>query len=122
MCSAVLFFPSAITVLMNFVTSVLAYSGSAASSRFGISRLRGICLRSLSGSGMRDPGSARTSSLQVPDPRSRTPFHLLLGPLRAVFGAALFAALNADSVQRPADNVITNSRQILDAAAANEHE
>src|SRR5262245_40942112 len=42
MCSAVLLLPSFITVLMNFVTSVLAYTGSAASSRFGISLLRGI--------------------------------------------------------------------------------
>jgi hypothetical protein len=34
--------PSRMTVLMNLMTSVLLYSGSAASSRVGISRLRGI--------------------------------------------------------------------------------
>jgi hypothetical protein len=31
-------------VLMNLLTSTLLYSGSAASSRLGISRLRGISL------------------------------------------------------------------------------
>src|SRR5688500_759195 len=42
MRSAVLFLPSLMTVLMNLVTSVLLYTGSAASSRFGISLLRGM--------------------------------------------------------------------------------
>src|SRR5215208_2185229 len=32
---------------MNLLTSVLLYSGSGGSSRFGISRLRGICLRAV---------------------------------------------------------------------------
>src|SRR5207253_2717639 len=36
--------------------------------------------------------------------------------------AALHPSLHADGVQRAADDVIANARQILDAAAANEHE
>src|SRR5678815_4525444 len=92
MCSAVLFLPSFITVLMNFVTSVLAYTGSAASSRFGISRLRGIF------------------------------YFLLLRALRAIFRPTLFTSLNANRVERSADHVVANARQILHAAAANQHQ
>src|SRR5262245_29438497 len=97
MCSAVLLLPSFITVLMNLVTSVLAYTGSAASSRFGISRLRGIFESC---------------------PESR----LLLRSLRSVLGATLLTSLNADRIERPAYHVIPNARQVLHAAAANQHQ
>src|SRR4051812_286539 len=93
MRSAVLRLPSLITVLMNFVTSVLWYSGSGAMSRFGISRLRGM-----------------------------TRFLSLLRALGAVFRSALHAALDADRVERAAHDVIADTRQILDAAAANQHQ
>src|SRR6185369_11765223 len=92
MCSAVLLLPSFMTVLMNLVTSVLAYTGSAASSRFGISRLRGIFS------------------------------FLLLRALRAVLRSTLFSSLNADRIERPADDVVPNARQVLHAAAANQHQ
>src|SRR5580765_3394870 len=46
----------------------------------------------------------------------------LLRALRAVFGSSLHPSLHADRVERPADDVIANARQILDAAAANEHQ
>src|SRR5437867_1813364 len=95
MRSAVLFFPSLMTVLMNLVTSVLLYTGSAASSRFGISRLRGIFVN---------------------------PVPLLLRPLCAVFRTTLLAALDADGVERAAHNVIADAGQILHSAAANQHE
>src|SRR2546425_7482197 len=92
MRSAVLFLPSLMTVLMNLVTSVLLYTGSAASSRFGISRLRGIF------------GNLR------------------LRALRAVLRTTLLAALDADGVERAADNVIADAGEILHAAAANQHQ
>src|SRR5215813_9114808 len=92
MCSAVLLLPSFITVLMNLVTRVLAYTGSAASSRFGISLRRGIV------------------------------FVLLLRALRAVFRTTLFATLHADGVKRSTHHVVPNARQVLHAAAANQHQ
>src|SRR5262245_432788 len=95
MCSAVLFLPSFITVLMNFVTNVLAYTGSAASSRFGISLRRGI---------------------SVPQ------IFLLLGPLGSVLRPPLFTSLNTNRVKRSADYVVAHARQVLDAAAANQHQ
>src|ERR1700748_938568 len=45
-----------------------------------------------------------------------------LWTLCAVLGAALLAIGNADRVERAAHNVITNSRQILHTAAADEHD
>src|SRR4029453_11793846 len=103
MCSAVLFLPSFITVLMNLVTSVLAYTGSAASSRFGISRLRGISVPQIGPLGLRG-------------------FHLLLRPLGSVLGAPLFPSLDTHRIQGPADHVVPNARQVLHAAAANQHQ
>src|SRR5688572_28678580 len=118
MRSAVLRLPSLITVLMNLLTSVLLYTGSAASSRFGISRLRGIAHKSCreSVSGIRD-----LATLASPQPRGPSP-HFLLRPLGAVLRAALLATLHADSVERAADDVIPHAREILHTTAANEHE
>ena len=50
--------------------------------------------------------------------RSRPTFRAL----GAVLRATLLAALHADGVQRAADDVITDTRQILYTAAAHEHE
>src|SRR3954452_20143604 len=93
MRSAVLRLPSLITVLMNFVTSVLWYSGSGAMSRFGISRLRGM-----------------------------TRFLRLLRALGAVFRSALHAALDGDGVKRPAHVGIADARQTIDATSSNQHQ
>jgi hypothetical protein len=46
----------------------------------------------------------------------------LLRALRAVFRTTLHAALHADRVERAAHDVIAHAGQILDAAAADEHE
>src|SRR6266496_2062104 len=46
----------------------------------------------------------------------------LLGALRAIFPTTLHSSLHTDGVQRPADDVIAHARQILDAAAADEHQ
>src|SRR5438105_3856509 len=45
-----------------------------------------------------------------------------LRPLRSVLRTSLHAPLHADRVQRPADHVIPDAGQILDAAATNQHE
>src|SRR5260370_34975617 len=47
---------------------------------------------------------------------------LRLRPLRAILRAPLFPPLHADGVERAADDVIADTRQILHAAAANEHQ
>src|SRR5215510_2887843 len=49
-------------------------------------------------------------------------FNLLLRPLGSVLRPALFTSLNADRIERPADHVIPNARQVLHAAAANQHQ
>src|SRR5688572_10515788 len=101
MRSAVLRLPSLITQLMNLLTSGLSYSGSAGTSRFGISRLRGI-----------------THQLT----NSRTHQLRFLRPLGPVLRPPLHAALHADRVQRAAHHVIAHARQVLDASAANQDE
>src|SRR5512145_2097808 len=98
-CSAVLRLPSRISVLMNLVTSELLYSGSSGTSRFGISRRRGIV------------DFSRLAAVR-----------LRFRPLRAVLRTSLLASLHADGIQRPANHVIANARQILHAAATDQHE
>src|SRR5437773_2720885 len=46
----------------------------------------------------------------------------LFRSLRSVLRSALHAPLNADRVERAADDVITDARQVLHAAAPNEHQ
>src|SRR6266542_3715083 len=97
MLSAVDFFPSDMTVFMNLVTRLRTsrgasvYFGSGSVSRFGTSPLRGIA--------------------SVP---------YLLGPLGAVLRPALATIVDARGVERTADDVITDARQILHTAATNE--
>src|SRR5262245_24596036 len=49
-------------------------------------------------------------------------FFLRLGALRAVLRPTLLAALDANGVERAAHDVVPHARQVLHAAAANEHE
>ena len=44
-----------------------------------------------------------------------------LRSLRAVFGTALHAIGNAGTIQRSADNMVADTRQILDTAAADKY-
>src|SRR5205085_12893 len=46
----------------------------------------------------------------------------LLGALRAVFRTSLHASLDADRIERASDDVVAHAREILDAAAADEHQ
>jgi hypothetical protein len=48
-------------------------------------------------------------------------FNLSLGPLGSVFGATLFAVFNPQRIERSADDMISDTRQILDPAATNQN-
>ena len=45
-----------------------------------------------------------------------------LGSLCTIFGAALFAAINTLCIKCSADDVITDTRQVLNTAAANHND
>src|SRR5215467_1815818 len=90
--SAVDFLPRIIMMLTNFATSRLPYFGSGKTSRFAAP-----ARRMLLASGA-------------------------LGGLGAVLGAALLAASHAGGVERAADDVIADARQILHAASADHHD
>src|SRR5262245_15021110 len=56
-----------------------------------------------------------------------SPWYLVLGPLglralRAVFRPPLLAALDAPGAERSANHVISDTRQVLHTAAADEHQ
>src|SRR5688572_24978610 len=98
MRSATDFLPPVISTLMNFDTSWLAYFGSGRISRLGISLRRGISVSVL---------SVELSGL---------------GPLGTVLRAALFAILHPRGVEAAAHHVVTHPRQVLHAAAADQHD
>src|SRR5271170_7798906 len=85
---------------MNFCTRSLPYIGSPGIFRRRTHPLRGICYF--------------------------LPLLALLlcslRPLGAVFRAPLLAIFDSGGVQRPTDHVVTDSRQILHPAAADEHD
>src|SRR4029453_11787831 len=91
MPSATDFLPCDITELMNFVTSWELYSGSGRISRFATTRRLGIVILLVS---------------------------LGLRAFGAVLGPALLAVGDSDRVERSADDVVADARQILHAAAA----
>src|SRR5436190_13515548 len=65
-------------------------------------------------------GSGKTSRLTAA--RRRDMALLLSRPLGAVFRAALAPVLDALGVVRAADDVIAHARQVLDPAAADQHD
>src|SRR5512134_2680038 len=93
MRSPVDFLPLRIKLLTNLATTRSWNFGSGRIFRFSTSRRRGID-RFL---------------------------YALAGALRAVLAARLLAARDADGVERPADDVVANAREVLHAAAADEH-
>src|SRR5574340_182891 len=94
MRSPVDFLPCRIRLLTNFATIRSWNLGSGRILRFSTTRRRGI-----------EP------FLPV----------WLARALRAVLGAALLAALRADGVEGPADDVVADAREVLHAAPADEH-
>src|SRR3954471_17713720 len=93
MRSATDFLPRVISTLTNFASSTLWNFGSGRISRLGTSLRRGIA--------------------SIPS--------LCLGRLGAVLGAGLLAVLDALRVERAAHDVVAHARQVLDAAAADQH-
>src|SRR4051812_22296684 len=89
MRSAVLFFPSSITLLVTCVTRRERWTGSGSMVRTVAAERRGMGF-------------------------------LLL--FYAVLGAAFFAVADAGGVERPADDLVAHAREVLDAAAAHEHD
>src|SRR3954465_14879953 len=105
MRSATDFLPRVIRTFTNFATSELPYLGSGRISRLGTSLRRGIY------------GSLSELCLERLAEALRR-FRLL----RAVLGAALLAVLHALRVEAAAHDVIAHARQVLDAAAADQHD
>src|SRR4051794_26632471 len=97
MPSATAFLPSRITTLTNFV--ILRRTSTGASVNFG---------------------SGRTLRLGTSPLRGMGHFLGLLRALRAVLRARLLAVLDTGGVERAADDVVANAREILDAAAADQ--
>src|SRR5262245_46486310 len=107
-------FPSRIMLDMNFVTMRSAYFGSDSTSLRLTSPLRGMRMQPRPPDG-RDTGRlarARTSGAQPSG---------LLGSLGSVLRAALATVLDADRVERPADDVVADARKVLHAATPDEH-
>src|SRR5512147_1411357 len=100
MRSATDFLPAVISTLTNFATSLEPNFGSGRISRLGISLRRGISRSVRSDSGQRSGG---------------------LRLLRAVLRARLLAVLDARGVEAAAHHVVTHARQVLHAAAADQH-
>src|SRR3954469_4481755 len=96
MRSATDFLPSYIRQFMNFVRTASPNFGSGRTSRLTAARRRDIAL--------------------LP------PDLVLFRPLGAVFGAALPPVLDALRVVRAPDDVIAHAGQVLDAAAADQHD
>src|ERR1700758_5347707 len=96
MRSATDFLPWLMSTLTNFATSPFEYFGSGRISRLGISLRRGMMsfLDTLCG----------------------------LGFLGAVLGAALLAILDAGSVERAANHVVTHAGKVLHASSTDEHD
>src|SRR5258705_9519010 len=105
MRSATDFLPRDISTLMNFATSVFTYFGSGRISRFGISLRRGMDV-------LEYEVRTRSGGLRLRG------FWLF----SAVFRPRLLAILDAGGVERAAHHVIANARQVLDAAAADQHD
>src|SRR3954464_4819787 len=103
MRSATDFLPRVMSTLTNLATSALPYLGSGRISRLGTSLRRGIC-----GSLSDWSGAAETLC--------RFRF------LGAVLGAALLAILHALRVEAAAHDVVAHAGEVLDAAAADEHD
>src|SRR5450432_2569877 len=105
MPSAVAFFPLSIKLFVNLATSLSLNLGSGMMRRFGTSRRRGISYDSL----------ARSLN------ESRFEERLRLRPLDAVLRALAVAgrlvgaarARGARGVERAADHVVANTRQVL---------
>src|ERR1041385_7143978 len=110
MCSAVPRFPRSSTLFTSCVTSALPYTGSSTTSRFWIGPFLGIS------------SLVPLSAQAVPSTARRAAGFRSGAALRAVFRARLFPVSHTGCVQRGADDLVADTRQVLHAAAAHEHD
>src|ERR1700712_90008 len=132
MRSAMAFLPDSMITFMNLDRSTEPNFGSGRMSRLGTSRRRGISLP-LASVGERfhtrrgRPISGHPLTRQVRDwpaawIKALVRALSLLRALGAVLGTRLLAVFHALQVERTAHDVVANTRQILDTAAAHEHD
>src|SRR5215217_6729091 len=137
MFSATDFLPDNIRVLTNLATSTLPNFGSGRISRLGTSRRRGISIPfdlqlSCSTTSTTRPRAAMQTDHLLDPYGADTLFHSVaaeirlllagLGTLGAVLRASLLTILDALGIQRTAHHVVTHTRQVLDATAAQQHD
>src|SRR5262245_61374942 len=119
MRSATDFLPCFMIEFMNLDTTKSLYFGSGLTSRLSALFRRDMC-SFLRQSVLSQPRwQSRASSLTKPSLQERK--KALLGPLRSVLGAPLLPVGHALRVEHAADDVIADTGQVLDAAAADHH-
>src|SRR5262245_20658977 len=118
MRSVGLFFPSCIIELMNFVTNRSWNLGSARMSRRLTSPLRGMAIRPLAFRAQAGPTTRSAPCAPYPPPEPGAS----LRSFGSVLRAALPSILDADRVERAANDVVANSREVFHAATADEHD
>src|ERR1700712_2280218 len=132
MRSAIAFLPDSMMTFMNLDRSTEPNFGSGRMSRLGTSRRRGISLP-LASVGERfhtrrgRPISGHPLTRQVRDwpaawIKALVRALSLLRALGAVLGTRLLAVFHALQVERTAHDVVTNTRQVLDPTATNQHD
>src|SRR5262245_21414324 len=117
MCSAVLFLPSTIRTLTNRPTIRSLYFGSGSVSRFGTSRRRGIFGLSYRASADVHATTGRGRPSTEPGGRNG-----LLRSFGAVLRAAAVTGRHPGGVERAAHDVVPDTRKVLHAAAADQHD
>src|SRR5882762_7431195 len=113
MPSATDFLPSYIRLFMNFASTRSPNLASGMISRFSARRRRAMGSIPFPS---KDPGTrfARPGCLS---PRRKS-----LWPFCSVYRAALLSVLHALRIEHAAENVIAHARQVLDAAATDQHD
>src|SRR5437764_737917 len=140
MRSATAFLPDSMITFMNLERSMEPNFGSGRISRLGTSRRRGISLFLLLqlarafafASGATDfwghpltrqaPSLTETRHTELRSRWWQLDVLCFLGALGAVLGTRLLAVFHALQVERATHDVITHTRQVLDPAAAHEHD
>src|SRR5690348_2212987 len=107
MPSATDFLPLFITILMKRAISSLPCLGSGRMTRAGWEPLRDIVFYTWNSSGIRSRPAAAPASA--------------LGALRAILGTRLATLGDAGAIEAAAHGVVAHARQVLDAAAADQH-
>src|ERR1700687_5688361 len=117
MRSAADFLPLCMTTFMNLASMSLWNFGSGKMTRIGAWALRDI----VTSYGLKPGFSRRARPMRARRTYRWGLVASLLRPLGAVLGTALLSLGNTGAIERAAHRVVTHARQILDAAAADQH-